>query len=76
MAITWNRTYEVPRFTGTDAACVRRAMIAKPCPVCGAKAKRVCKRMKPGSVHMGRLPEGFDTLEVAKAGQRRRGEEK
>lgn len=61
----------VPIFNEEEKAFLHADMISRPCKPCGAKAGKLCilnaeakTKMKPGTVHMGRLPDGYDTLTV------------
>jgi hypothetical protein len=58
--------YGVPIMTQEEKVVLHRYLLINSCSVCGARAGRNCKypsgkQMKDG-VHMGRLPEGFDSV--------------
>lgn len=74
--------YGVPFWNDQERAALNSILISKPCKVCRTKKGYRCvvgewdgkkstynnrkERLKPGSVHMGRLPEGFDSVKAVK----------
>ena len=60
----------VPVLTDAQSMRVHLVLLRKPCPVCEAPAGSNCRRKGNGSdmgtsVHMGRLPKGFDSAAAA-----------
>mgnify|MGYP001010203854 CR=1 FL=1 len=73
-------SYGVPIWNAQERALLNSILVSKPCKVCKVKKGDKClfgrwdgkgivyddltNTMKDGSVHMGRLPNGFDSVKA------------
>ena len=54
--------YGCPIMTDEESKQLHIYLISRPCSACGAKSGKKCVRAKGDNVHMGRLPDGFDSV--------------
>ncbi len=54
--------YGCPIMTDDEHEELHIYLISRPCSACGAKSGKKCVHAKGNAVHMGRLPDGFDSV--------------